>query len=200
MINKPTLMTDTFNLAQRNRLVMEQRKEFAKEWMKRTKDNQSKRSRTRKSILTNADRHEEGRLKIGSMYLQTYDALTKNKLPYWDFFPLVLPFEYTSNGFYGLNLHYVPPKLRAQILDEILKYKANGDLRNPTANLIRNLARMPIVKPAIHRYLYSQIVGMPAKIEIEEWEQTIYLPLADWRSVHGSVSANKVYRDSSKRM
>lgn len=199
-MSQQKLLIDSLKSAEVNRMLMEQRKNAAKEWMKRTKDNASKRAKSRKKILSNADRHEEGRLVIGNMYLYTYDAKTKEDLPYWDYYPLVLPFSYESDGFYGLNLHYTPPRLRAQILDEIIKYRANGDLRNPTANLIRTLAKHPIMQPTIHRYLYSHIVGMPAKIDISEWEQTVYLPLAEWRSVHGKTSANKVYRDYTKRL
>lgn len=194
------LLMDSLKASEVNKALMEQRKNLAKHWMKRTKDNQTKRAKTRKTILNDRDRHDLGILSIGNMYLYTYDALTKATLPYWDFYPLVLPYAYTKNGFYGLNLHYIPPRLRAQVLDEILRYKASGDLMHPTANLIKSLAQHPIVQPAIHQYLYSQIIGMPSKIDIEEWEQVVYLPLAEWRSVSGKPSANKVYRDYSKRL
>lgn len=194
------LLLDSLKAAEVNKTLMENRKNIAKQWMKRTKDNQAKRIKTRKTILNNPDRHELGIFAIGNMYLYAYDAITKETLPYWDYYPLVLPFAYTKNGFYGLNLHYIPPRLRAQVLDEVLRYKSNGDLSNPTANLIRSLAQHPIVQPAIHQYLYSQVIGMPSKIEIEEWEQVVYLPLAEWRSVAGKPTANKIYRDYHKRL
>ena len=44
----------------------------------------------------------------GNMYMFFYDAKLKDKLPYWDAFPLVLPFRKVPGGFFGLNLHYIP--------------------------------------------------------------------------------------------
>ena len=45
---------------------------------------------------------------IGKMYLFQYDAKHKKILPYWDRFPLIFPFDYAKDGFYGINLHYLP--------------------------------------------------------------------------------------------
>lgn len=192
-------LTESVDRISRNKTLMEDRKVRSKEWMKRVKDNFTKRNRTRERILNNPDAQALDRMSIGSMYFYAYDAKTKEKLPYWDYFPLVLPFGYTENGWYGLNLHYIPPRLRAMILDAILVYKANGDLRNPTANLIRALADESFMKPAIKQYLYNHVVGWPVVIPKEDWEQTVYLPLADWRSVtQKRPSPNKVYADYAR--
>ena len=43
-------------------------------------------------------------VKPGNMYMFFYDPKTKDKLPYYDRFPLVFPFRKTENGFMGLNL------------------------------------------------------------------------------------------------
>ena len=37
-----------------------------------------------------------------------YDPKYKKTLPYYDTFPLVLPLERYSDGFLGLNFHYLP--------------------------------------------------------------------------------------------
>jgi hypothetical protein len=49
---------------------------------------------------------------IGRMYFYFYDPKTKDSLPYYDRFPLVIPIERYSDGFLGLNLHYIHPKQR----------------------------------------------------------------------------------------
>ena len=49
----------------------------------------------------------------GSMYMYFYDPKTKEKLPYYDRFPLVILVEDAEGGFYGLNLHYLRPDIRA---------------------------------------------------------------------------------------
>jgi hypothetical protein len=43
---------------------------------------------------------------IGRMYFYYYDPKTKDTLPYYDKFPLVIPIERYSDGFLGLNLHF----------------------------------------------------------------------------------------------
>ena len=59
------------------------------------------------------------RLLTGRMYHFRYDPKWKVKLPYWDTFPLVIPIDSYSDGFDGLNLHYLPVKLRAKLFDAL---------------------------------------------------------------------------------
>ena len=60
-----------------------------------------------------------GRMSLGRMYFFVYNPKHKATLPYYDMFPLVLPVERYSNGFLGINFHYLAPKDRAFLLDEI---------------------------------------------------------------------------------
>ena len=53
----------------------------------------------------------------GSMYMFYYDPKHKETLPYYDSFPLAIVIERRPGGFLGLNLHYLPPILRAKFLD-----------------------------------------------------------------------------------
>ena len=57
---------------------------------------------------------------LGKMYMYIYDAKHKDKLPYYDAFPLVIMLGPAERGFYGLNLHYLPPVVRAKLLDAVL--------------------------------------------------------------------------------
>ena len=59
--------------------------------------------------------------KIGRLYLFQYDAKWKDILPYWDVWPLIFPFDYADNGFYGINLHYLPPNARAALMIKLIK-------------------------------------------------------------------------------
>ena len=58
---------------------------------------------------------------IGKMYLFHYDAKYKEVLPYWDRFPLVFPFDETDNGFYGINLHYLPINQRINLMAALIE-------------------------------------------------------------------------------
>ena len=59
--------------------------------------------------------------KIGRMYLFQYDAKMKDVLPYWDRFPLIFPFDETDNGFYGINLHYLPVNQRINLMTALIE-------------------------------------------------------------------------------
>ena len=114
------------------------------------------------------------------MYMYYYDAKHKATLPYFDGFPLIIMMGPAKGGFKGVNLHYLPPVLRAKMLDVVL---GNG-------------GKIPekFLRPALKLYLTSQVKSRFALVEKPEWEIATFLPMADWRG----ASANKVYKDSRK--
>ena len=63
---------------------------------------------------------------IGKMYFYYYDPKTKEKLQYYDRFPLVIPVEEYKDGFLGLNLHYIHPKNRVILLDKLSETLSNN--------------------------------------------------------------------------
>jgi hypothetical protein len=52
------------------------------------------------------------RPKYGIMNLFGYDPKHKDRLPYYDVFPLIFPLEPAKGGFIGLNFHYLQPGAR----------------------------------------------------------------------------------------
>ena len=56
-------------------------------------------------------------MEFGYMYAFKYDPKTKNDLPYYDTFPLIFPVRMDSDGFLGINFHYLPPVLRAKLMN-----------------------------------------------------------------------------------
>ena len=54
----------------------------------------------------------------GEMYFYLYDPKLKETLPYYDMFPLVLPFRRLDEGFVGVNLHYLPYAVRFKVLKQ----------------------------------------------------------------------------------
>ena len=65
---------------------------------------------------------------VGKMYFYYYDPKTKDKLKYYDRFPLVIPIETYPDGFLGLNLHYIHPKHRLILLDKLSDTASNKNL------------------------------------------------------------------------
>ena len=129
---------------------------------------------------------------VGSMYLFRYEAKHKNKLPYFDAFPLCLPFEPTSDGFWGINLHYLPYLLRARLLGKLLE-TLEDDMITPESQmrlgweLLNSAARFPEVKPCVKRYLNSQLRSGFNKINPQDWKAAIFLPVEDFNTNKGTV-------------
>ena len=117
----------------------------------------------------------------GRMYMYVYDPKTKAKLPYYDKFPLIIMVELTKDGFYGLNLHYLPPILRAKFFDKLLafnsdkSYGANARLKL-TYNFLKASSRMKEFAPCFKRYLHSHVKSTVSEVPPAEWEIAVFLP------------------------
>ena len=118
----------------------------------------------------------------GHMYLFKYNPTTKDKLPYYDIYPLVFPLKAGKGGFYGLNLHYLSPKLRGIFLAKLLRKVSNDKFDETTKLLIsydmlKGSATYKEFKPCIKLYLMGQVQSQFLKIDSSEWEMAAVLPL-----------------------
>jgi len=135
------------------------------------------------------------KIEVGSMYMYRYDPKYAQTLPYYDTFPLVLPYEPAAGGFYGLNLHYLPYMLRAKVLGELLDTASSKTLNADTKmrynwELLKTVGNE--VKPCVKRYLYNHIVTRFYKVNPEDWKAAIFLPIENFKG----ASKNKVFADS----
>ena len=118
---------------------------------------------------------------IGRMYLFQYKAKWDEILPYWDMWPLIFPFDYAKNGFYGINLHYLAPNDRTALMIRLIK--AQGGSGNLTERYRLKLSYDIITKfkpaiPCIKRYLFGQVRGTGLYgIAGEDWSYAAALPL-----------------------
>ncbi|MAS02251.1 MAG: hypothetical protein CMD48_02640 [Gammaproteobacteria bacterium] len=124
-----------------------------------------------------------GRVNFGALNMFIYDPKLKNKLPYYDTFPLVLPIERYRDGFLGINFHYLPYALRARLLSRL----------DPNANYSA-LKNVKLVKPTLKRYLNTNVRSRFRKLEEEDFMTAIMLPVQRFRK----SSASKVWSDSRK--
>lgn len=118
----------------------------------------------------------------GQMICYNYDPKTKDKLPYYDTFPMVLPFAMDAKHFTGLNLHYLPPKIRAQLLNKLMSYVTNDKLAvnarlRLSWDLLKNASKFPEVSASVKQYLFSHVKSNFVRIPPKEWEYAIWLPL-----------------------
>lgn len=150
-------------------------------------------------ILRDRKNAVSSRIIPGNLYMFLYDAKHKETLPYWDRFPLVFPFRASPNGFYGLNLHYLPYRMRLQLMDKLLQFKNNDKFDETTRlryswGLISGVSKFRSAEPCVKQYLYEQVRSPFAKIESYDWATAMMLP------VERFVGANKnmVWQDSKR--
>ena len=124
-----------------------------------------------------------GRPSAGRMSMFFYDPKTKQRLPYYDTFPLVLPLEPMKGGFIGLNFHYLPYGARFAFLQQLQKYSSNTKFDQSTKiqasyNAIKN---NKYTKASIKRYLYSQVRSQFLRVNVNEMALAAYLPVAQFQ-------------------
>lgn len=136
---------------------------------------------------------------VGSMYMYFYDPKTKETLPYYDRFPLIIMVEQAKGGFYGLNLHYLRPDIRAQFLDELMKTapkKATNKTRltKMRYDLLKGVQKYKEFKPCFKHYLTGHIKSKMVRVPMTDWEIAIFLPTEQF----AKASKTKVWSESLK--
>lgn len=153
----------------------------------------------RRDLMNSEMIEQRPRSEIGSMFMFFYDAKTRDKLPYWDSFPLVIAVGPAPKGFYGLNLHYLPIPLRAKFLDNLMDITNNKRFDTTTTfsvsyEYLKSASKMRYFKPCFKHYLTSQVEGQLSYIPPPEWEIATFLPAAQWQK--GGQS--QAYKDARK--
>jgi hypothetical protein len=133
---------------------------------------------------------------IGGMFHFIYDPKLKDTLPYWDKFPLAIPIDLYNDGFLALNLHYLPPQLRAKIMDALLKLKeestTNGAYMRVSYKILKGTVKQKLFQPCLKRYLTNHIKSKIIKVSYESWENVAFLPTQQFQK----ASANVVWRNA----
>lgn len=118
---------------------------------------------------------------IGKMYMFFYDPKHKETLPYYDRFPLVFPFKIMNDGFYGLNMHYIHPMLRAKLMDAFMQVMNNNKYDETTRvkmnyELLNSSARYKYFKPCVKRYLTNHVTSKFLYVDPNKWASALFLP------------------------
>ena len=134
----------------------------------------------------------------GRLNMFFYDPKLKAKLPYYDRFPLVLPLENYSDGFLGLNFHYLPIPLRMRLLDRMVDFSNNTKFDESTKlNVSYNAIKsIRLVKPTLKRYLAGKVKSRFRRVDADEFTIATLLPVARFTK----ASAAQVHRDSRKML
>jgi hypothetical protein len=149
---------------------------------------------------------------IGKMIMYYYDPKTKDKLPYYDRFPLGFIVDLAPKGHYMINLHYLSPFQRAKLFDAL--YQAT--LQNPGTEkqrlkisyaILKSTSRLQAYKPCFKRYLSLHVRSRYLVVDPADWGTVMMLPLARFErggkgggTVGSPISQTKVWADSRKKI
>jgi len=177
------------------------RAEAAKQWYRQT----AQRTAVNPESLIRSDRERFRRTPaVGQMYMFRYDPKHKGVLPYYDRFPLVIPFEETrragraqGDGFHGLNLHYLPLRLRARLMDALYNtVGTGGDQFQITYNILNRASELRFFKPCVKYYLFGHVKSQFFYIDPKEWDIALFLP----NERFAKASKARVHRESIARI
>ena len=139
----------------------------------------------RTSLLKDDALEPTARNIAGNMYMYFYDPKYKDELPYYDRFPLTIMVEPAKGGFYGLNLHYLKPTVRAAFLDELMKtapQKITDKSRiRARYKLLASSKKYKEFKPCFKHYLTEHIKSKLVRVPMSEWEVAIFLPTEQFK-------------------
>lgn len=173
------------------------RTDAAREWFRNKARSTSKAKASPERILSSYNK--KPRVGIGRMYHFFYDPKFKKELPYYDRFPLIFFVGRAPGGFYGINLHYLPPQLRAKLMDALYsistdrRYDENTRIRL-SYNLLNSSAKYKFFKPCFKHYLQKHMRSNFIEINSTEWDIALFLPTERFEK----ATKAKVYADSRK--
>lgn len=119
--------------------------------------------------------------KPGKCYLFSYrNPIGKGtpELPYYHVFPMVITLEKTPTHFLGLNLFYVPPKMREKILNYFMDKALIGSIDDQNSRvrinykIIEKYAKpLSPLFPCIKRYNYEKMSSVVLEMKPSLWRE-----------------------------
>lgn len=153
----------------------------------------------RQALLKDERLQTRQRFGIGNMYMFFYDPKHRTTLPYYDAFPLTIMVGPAPGGFYGLNMHYLPPKLRATMFDALLETTNNNKYDESTKfninyQKLQSIAKLKYYAPCFKHYLTKHVDSKIVLVEPSEWEIAMFMPTQQFNK----ASARSVWAQSRK--
>ena len=181
------------------------------EWFSRKIKSYNHNKRNRTSLLNDYERIMS--YKVGDLLFFAYNAKTKNKLPYYDAFPLILlthsPKSFKKRNkekvsmFSGINFHHIYPTQRAALLYTMLA-ASGSDVIDPTSynisrRIINSMKGTQNFDKCFRNYLVDYRISDFIKVEPYEYESAVYLPTADYRIVDKPVNMRIAFSKTKNR-
>ena len=127
---------------------------------------------------------------VGGMYFYRYDPKGKMTLPIYDKYPLTIVIDRYTDGFLGMNTHYLTKGQRGtaiglfndfyhskKMFNGIIAHGAqsNWDLVQSSTSGLQSLSQS-----AVKRYLYTHVRSQFIRINSDEYDKAIQLPIEEW--------------------
>ena len=124
--------------------------------------------------------------RTGRMFMFVYDPKLKKKLPFYDRFPMIFVLELRNDGFLGLNLHYLPIKLRAMLFNQLTVLLNTKNLNENTRlrltyQVIKNATKFHNALPLIREYKANHIRSRMLEVHPRDWEIALFLPTEQFK-------------------
>lgn len=150
----------------------------------------------------------KGRFHVGKLVMFSYTATTPG-LKYYDSFPCVFPIQAHSDGFLGINMHYLPFNLRAILMDRLYSFSTLFDSSDDNDNInklefdnndgytdLNKIQKYRYFKPCIKKYLFKNVKSRYMIVPQNEWDIAIFLPLERF----GTTPRRVVWADSREKI
>ena len=157
-----------------------------------------------------------GRFTWGVMNMFFYKPQGAAKLEYYDLFPLVIPFRKYTNGFVGINLHYLPFDLRIKLLSKAMvqmgQSTGQADIEEAAGEGVvgargdkvllqwQRIKHNETVIPIVRRYRAKNVMSKFMVIEPSEFIIAAMLPTARFKKgpldQSSIVQTKEVYRQT----
>ena len=174
------------------------RSRAARDWYRNRAKNVSV---TAQQILQKETDKQRSSVEVGKMYLFGYDPKHKATLPYYDKFPLIFMIGEAKGGFYGINVHYLPLRQRAQLMDALYSLKNNRKYDETTKlkisyDILKSASKFKLFKPCVKQYLVSHVRSRFIEISPAEWDVAIWLQVQKFMK----ASINTVWKESMEKV
>jgi len=143
----------------------------------------------------------------GKMYCYMYDAKLKEKLPYWDYFPVIFGIGDSKDDprdWYGINLHYLDFRWRVKLMDALYTLRSpkpskdNTILAGLNYDFLKGNSKFKAFLPCLHRYkgvgsfVKSRILEIPPNY----WSIISFLPMQRFMK----ANSRTVWKDSNAKI
>ena len=156
---------------------------------------------TAQRIIQKEGAKQRGRVEPGSMYLFSYDPKHKKTLPYYDRYPLIFMIGEAKGGFLGINMHFLPLRQRAILMDALYSLVNNKKYDEMTKlkisyDILKSASKFKLFKPCVKHYLGSHVRSRFIEISPAEWDIALMLPIQSFQK----ASSSQIWKESLQKV